>query len=161
MKYTKEKIKRIITYDCYIPFQVRFNEGYATDYLIIRKGNSSLLEFGFNEYNFFVYRITLVICKEYQKVPHLYSMPKDYKEGDILIDQSEEIYTDIFYCEIYLDAVKIIVSNNKVNEIIKSDNVIWELDNNDDLVSICVLDSSGKVSYNCYDVLWTNTLNRQ
>ena len=159
MKYIDKKIKRIAMLDCYIPLQLKTKEEFLTDeYLFFRKENHSLLEIGYAQ-NSIIHSITLLICKEYKEIPHLYAIPKDYKDGDVLIDNSKEINTDIFYCEIYLNAVKIIVSNNEVNEIIKSDNVIWELDNNNTLVSICVLDSLGKISYNCLDVLNTNAFN--
>lgn len=157
MKYSNKVVDRIIKIIDYIPVQLRTKgECHATDYFNMRKGDCSLLEFAFDERDGTIHRITLLVCEDYQRNSQLYCIPDNHRNGDVLAVISGEIDSQIFCCEIYPNAVKIIVSSDEICDCILSNNVIWELSGRGDLVSICILDSTGKVSDHCFNELEAN-----
>ena len=115
-----------------------------------------MLEFAFDEQDGTIYRITLLICEEYRKISCLYCIPDNHKSGDVLADMSGEIDSQTFSCEIHPNAVKIIVSNDDVSDCIASNNIVRELSDRGDLVSISILDSTGIVSKHCFNELKAN-----
>lgn len=110
----------------------------------------------FDDQDAIIHRITLLICEEYWKISQLYCIPDNHRSGDVLAGLPGEIDFQIFCREIYPNAVKIIVSSNEICDCILSNNVIWELSGGGDLVSICILDSTGKVSDHCFKELEAN-----
>lgn len=157
MKYSNKEVDRIAKIIDYIPLQLRTEgECQATDSFYIRKGDCSLLEFAFDEQDATIHRITLLICEDYRKISNLYCIPGNHREGDVLAAPSGEIDSQTFWCEIYPNAVKIIVSNDEVSDCITSNNIVWELNDRCDLVSICILDSTGNVSNHCIKELEAN-----
>ena len=159
MIFSANTVKRMIKTVDYIPLQLRTKkECQATEYYSIRKGDCSLLEFAFDCKDSTIHRITLLICEEYKKLMRPYFIPDKHKYGDVLIDNSGEIDTLTFRCEVYPNAVRIVVSDADPSECISSENLVWELTDQGDLVSICVLDATGKVSGHCVKELEANLL---
>lgn len=157
MKYSNKEVDRIIKIIDYIPVQLRTEgECQATESFSIRKGDHSLLEFAFDEQDATIHRITLLICEEYRRISQLYCIPDDHRSGDVLAGTAGEINSQIFCCEIYPNAVRIIVSSDEISDRILSSNVFWELSGRGDLVSICILDSTGKMSDHCFNELEAN-----
>ena len=157
MRFSANIVKRMIKSVNYIPIQLRTQkECQATEYYNIRKGDRSLLEFAFDRKDSTIHRITLLVCEEYRKTMKTYYLPDNHKNGDVLIDDSGEIDTPTFYCEVYPNAVRIVVSDADSSKCVSSENLVWELTDQGDLVSICVLDSTGKVSEHCLRELEAN-----
>ncbi len=108
-----------------------------------------MLELAFDQMDHIISRITLVICADYRQVAEEYPLPAEYTKGDLLVDVPGEIDTSTFSCVIYQNAVKIIVSDLPVSKTILSDNIVWELSEQGNLVSVCLVDPTGKASEHC------------
>ena len=157
MKYYDKTVKRAIKINDYIPVQIRTEkECQATEYYNVRKGDRSLLELALDGRDAIVCRITLLICEEYQKISELYRIPDNHRSGDILVETHGDADSQVFRCEIYLNAVKIVVSDDNPFDCISSENVVWELSNRGDLVSLCILDPTGETSNHCFKELEAN-----
>ena len=150
MTITNTSIQRSIVLTEYIPMQVRAEKEYnAVDYCSFRKDDNSLLELAFNQADHIIYRVTLVICADYRQVEEEYPLPTEYTKGDLLVDVPSENATSIFSCIIYQNAVKIIVSDLPISKTILSGDIVWELSEQGDLVSVCLVDPTGKASEHC------------
>ena len=150
MTITNTSIQRSIVLTEYIPVQVRAKKACATiDYCSFRKDDTSLLELAFDQTDRMIYRITLVICADYLQVAEEYPLPTEYTKGDLLVDVPGEIDTSTFSCIIYQNAVKIIVSDLPVSKTILSGDIVWELSEQGNLVSVCLFDPTGKASEHC------------
>ena len=157
MKISNITTDKIINILDYIPLQLRAkNECKATEYFTIRKGDRSLLEIAFDSEDATIHRITLLICEEYQKILEPYYVPNDCKKGDISVNTPGEIDSPTFRCEVYPNAIRILVSDADSCECVFAENVVWELTEKGDLVSICILDPTGKASNHCYRELEAN-----
>lgn len=66
------------------------------------------------------------------------------------------IDSSVFRCEIFENAVKVVVSDIVPRNCIASENVVWELSDQGDLVSLCILDSTGELSEHCFKELEAN-----
>ena len=150
MTITNTSIQRSIVLTEYIPVQVRAEKACNTiDYCSFRKNDTSLLELAFNQADHIIYRVTLVICADYRQVAEEYPLPTEYTKGDLLVDVPSENATSIFSCIIYQNAVKIIVSDLPISKTILSGDIVWELSEQGDLVSVCLVDPTGKASKHC------------
>ena len=150
MTITNTFIQRSIVLNEYIPMQVRAEKEYnAVDYCSFRKDNNSLLELAFDQTDHIIYRVTLVICADYRQAAEEYPLPAEYTKGDLLVDAPAEIDTSTFSCVIYQNAVKIIVSDLPVSKTVLSGNIVWELSEQGNLVSVCLVDLTGKASEHC------------
>ena len=157
MTVTETSIKRSIVLVEYIPLQVRAEKECAiADYSSFHKSDISLLELTSDQATQHIRRITLVICAEYHRLSTDYQLPAEYTHGDLLLDSPAEIETDVFYCDIFRNAVKITVSGAPVYKAVLSDNIVWELSERGNLVSVCVIDTTGKSSEHCYMELSNN-----
>ena len=150
MTITNTSIQRSIVLTEYIPVQVRAETACNTiDYCSFRKDDTSLLELAFDQTDRMIYRITLVICADYWQAAEEYRLPAEYTKGDLLVDVPGEIDTSTFSCVIYQNAVKIIVSDLPVCKTVLSGNIVWELSEQGNLVSVCLVDPTGKASEHC------------
>ena len=150
MTITNTSIQRSIVLTEYIPVQVRAEKACNTiDYCSFRKNDTSLLELAFNQADHIIYRVTLVICADYRQVAEEYPLPTEYTKGDLLVDVPSENATSIFSCVIYQNAVKIIVSDLPISKTVLSGDIVWELSEQGDLVSVCLVDPTGKASKHC------------
>ena len=154
MRITNNLIRRTIMITDYIPLQLRTDkECQATKYFYVRKADSSLLEIAFDSSDLTICRITLLLCEKFQKIDEDYIAPENVFKGDILIDTSCEIESPILNCKIYRNAVKIEVSGEKTCKVVSTGNVIWELSEDGNFVSLCVIDPSGMASEHCLNEL--------
>ena len=157
MKYYNKRVKRVIKNVDYIPAQKKKKkECQATAYYNICKGDRSLLELALDDKDAIVCRITLLICEEYQRKSELYRVPNEHRDGDVLIEKQGETDSRVFRCEIFENAVKVVVSDIVSHDCIASENVVWELSDQGDLVSLCILDSTGELSEHCFKELEAN-----
>lgn len=156
MKITHNPLKRNIAISDYIPLQVRTDNEWATDYLCINKSDHSMLELGFFNYDSTIHCITLLICQDYKKIDECYQIPRNLQTGDVLAESADNIETQTFRCEIYYNAVKVVVSDAAPDVCVSSGCVVWELTGKGDLVSLCVVDSTGAMSEHCYKELEYN-----
>lgn len=86
----------------YIPLQVQSDEEFlATDYWYFKQGDHSLLELAFNQEDNSIRRITLLLCKEFEKIDNKYLAPINPEPGDILVNASGECETEMFRTIIY------------------------------------------------------------
>ena len=154
MKYTSEILQRNVTIEAYIPLSVKAKTAVSyADYLIFRHGSYSLLELVFDEKDHMVYRINMPICKELQKFDKAYRLPGEYIKGDMLILSSNDVLTDVFICELYTDAIRVKLSDSKVSQTIVSDILVWELDENGELISVTVYGQPAEVIQHTYEEL--------
>ena len=150
MTITNTSIQRSIVLTEYIPVQVRAETACNTiDYYSFRKDDTSLLELAFDQMDHIISRITLVICADYRQAAEEYPLPAEYTKGELLADAPAEIDTSTFSCVIYQNAVKIIVSDLPVSKTVLSGNIVWELFEQGNLVSMCLVDPTGKASEHC------------
>ncbi len=157
MRFTNNATDRIVKKIDYIPLQLRTDaECQATEYYTIRKGDCSLLELAFDSETATIHRITLLICEEYRKLADPYRTPANHKNGDVLAEAHGETDSSVFYCEIYPNAVKVVVSDAYPCVCIASDNTVWELTEQGALVSVCVVDPTGEASEHCFKELEAN-----
>ena len=151
MTVSNKTISRNVYISDYIPLQVQSDEEFlATDYWYFKQGDHSLLELAFNQEDNSIRRITLLLCKEFEKIDNKYLAPINPEPGDILVNASGECETEMFRTIIYNDAVKIQLSNNNSHTCIASGNKVWELAENGDLISLCIIDSTGALSKHCF-----------
>ena len=93
------------------------------------------------------------ICEELQKVDKAYKLPGGYVKGDVLILSPDDIFTDVFVCEIYTDAIRVRLSDSKVFQVIVSDILVWELNEEGGLVSVTVYGQPAEVIQHAYEEL--------
>ena len=157
MKYYNKSVKRVIKNVDYIPVQLRTEkECQATAYDNIRKGDRSSLELALNDKDAIVCRITLLICENYHRISELYRIPNEHRDGDVLIENHGETDSQVFRCEIFENAVKVVVSDIVPHDCIVSENVVWELSERGDLVSLCILEPTGGLPEHCFKELEAN-----
>lgn len=157
MKISHTILNRKIVVTDYIPLQVRTEkECQETDYFYAKKDDRSLLELSFDKNDSTIHRIALLICKDYEKTNENYQIPSNYESGDVLVESAGEIESSIFRSIIYSNAVKVVVSNEVPDSCILSGNVVWELNGCGELVSLCVIDSTGITSEHCRKELEAN-----
>lgn len=138
MKYTKNIFKKTAFLEEYLPLTIKSVVPLENaNYLVFRFEDNSLLEIAFNEKDGNIYRINLVICKNYSIVDTVFELPNvsNTKKGDLLIEKEDDITTSKFKCIIYKDAIRIELSNDSVAECIDSNNILWELNNDGKLTS--------------------------
>lgn len=129
----------IITED-YIPLKILSDKAYSSlGYVKYVKGDSSLLEISYDEETHKLYRILLIICKDFSFNERYFAIPDSVQKSSIKIDNSDKIECEIFKCEIYKNAVRIIVSENSVYYTVISGKVLWELDKDCKLISLTVV----------------------
>lgn len=157
----KQTEQMIITSNCnvtnrsvqlidYIPLQLHSDSGCVSpDYYQIRKGDSSLLELAFDEASSIIHRVTLLICEDFHIMNEEYSIPDGCVEGDILLDASGTEESEVFLCNVFPNAVRITLSSLPCSTRIRSGNVIWELTEQGELLSLCVIDPTGELSAHC------------
>lgn len=137
MKYTNNIFKKTALLEEYLPLTIKSDVPLENaNYLIFRYEDNSLLEIAFNESDGNIYRINMILCKNYVTVGTALEMPGNSLEGDLLIEREDDITTSKFECIIYTDAIRIELSNDFVAERIASNNILWELNKNGDLISI-------------------------
>ena len=146
MRYTSEIMKKEVLIEAYMPLKLKSEAVVRfADYFIYRCCDHSLLEIVFDEKDHKVYRINMPICKDCKIIYSNYELPAEFVAGDVQIDGSEDITTDVFFCEIYQNAVRVVLSNRTVSQRIVADNLVWELDENDRLVSLTVYNQPSEV----------------
>lgn len=137
MKYTNNIFKKTAFLEEYLPLAIKSAIPLENaNYLVFRHEDNSLLEIAFNECDGNIYRINMILCKNYAKIDTAFEMPTTSLEGDLLIEREDDITTSKFECIIYKDAIRIELSNDFVAERIASDNILWELNKNGNLISI-------------------------
>ena len=146
MKYTNNIFKKTALLEEYLPLTIKSDSPLENaNYLIFRYEDNSLLEIAFNENGGNIYRVKLIICKNYTTVNTTFTMPTNSRKGDILVDREADIMTSKFECIIYKDAIRIETSDDSVADCIVSDNIIWELNKEGKLISITLYDQSAEV----------------
>lgn len=136
MKYTNTIFKKIASLEEYLPLTIKSNIPLENaNYLIFRYEDSSLLEIAYNENNGNIYRVKLIICKNYTTVDTDFTIPTNLRKGDVLVEREADITTSKFECIIYKNAIRIEISDDYVADCIDSDNIIWELNRDGKLIS--------------------------
>jgi hypothetical protein len=136
----------------YIPLMIRSKDQVGKANYVIYKNASSLLEIVFDEENQNIYRITMPICGKVERVKENFSAPTNMVKGDLLVDKSEEIIAEFFECYIFNNAIKVVVSEKKGNQHITSDNILYELFN-EELVSITLYNQTDRIIEHAYKEL--------
>ncbi|MBQ9330956.1 MAG: hypothetical protein IJ221_08295 [Oscillibacter sp.] len=150
MTITNNVVNRSVVLTDYIPLQVRTEkECREVEYCSFRKSDTSLLELAFDQTDQLVHRITLLLCADYRQTAEEYQLPADCVKGDLLMDSSTDIDTAVFSCVIYSNAVRITVSDLPVCKSVLADNIVWGLSEHSELVSLCLIDETGKASEHC------------
>ncbi len=146
MKYTNNIFKKTALLEEYLPLTIKSDSPLENaNYLIFRHEDNSLLEIAFNEDGGNIYRVKLIICKNYSTVDATYTIPIYSRKGDILVEHEADITTSKFECIIYKDAIRIEMSDDSVADYIDSDNILWELNKDGKLISFTLYDQSAEV----------------
>ena len=154
MKYSNDILKKYVILEDYLPLTIKASTmATNAEYLIYRHGENSLLEFVFDATTHMVHKICMVICKDYEKIDAEYTLSANHIVGDILVETPDDVTTDIFRCEIYTNAVKIKLSNLCPERTIVSDNLVWELDANGNLLSLAIYNQSSNVINHTFEEL--------
>ena len=67
-----------------------------------------------------------------------YALLNNCVEGDLLIDIHGDILTETFFCEIYQDAIRVVLNKEAAIQTIVSDNVAWEINAGGTVTSMIV-----------------------
>lgn len=127
----------------YIPLKFISNEKNASlDYARYSKGDKSLLEFAFDTNTKQLYRILLVLCEDFSINEYCFSLPDIFESGSLLFDDSIDKECSIFHCEVFKDAITLKLSESKFNKSIISDNILWEIDDKNELISVTLFNLS-------------------
>ena len=146
MKYTNNIFKKVASLEEYLPLSIKSNIPLEhANYLIFRYEDSSLLEIAYNENNGNIYRVKLIICKNYITVDTAFTIPTNLRKGDIIVEHEADITTSKFECIIYRNAIRIEISDDSVADCIDSDNIIWELNKDGQLISFTFYGQSSEV----------------
>lgn len=133
----------------YLIIQIYFNNLRLGDmhlYLTFKKDDINLIEFGFSyNTNGDIGEITLVTAHSFKIIN------KEYKENDIFecktlsLTESETQKVDLFDIEIYNNAILINFSNKKCTKNILCGDVLFKLDENNNILSIVMLNVNEEV----------------
>ena len=146
MKYTDNILKKKVVVEEYLPLKIKSDLPLDNaNYLIFRHEDNSLLEIAFDEQDGNIYRIDMIICKNYHIVDANFNVPNDSRKGDLIIEREEDITTPKFECIIYKDAIRVEMSNGLITERIDSINILWELNNEGMLSSFTLYGQSTEV----------------
>lgn len=155
MKYSRTILQKKVIIDDYIPLLIKAEQkSNDMEYLYYRGENKQgLLEVGFDAFTQQVHKICLLICKDYRVIDAEYVHSNNRLEGDLLIDTSDDITTTTFFCEIYKDAISVVLSAESVSQTFVSDNIAWGVGPNGDLVSVTVYGLNNEVTMHAIDEL--------
>ena len=140
MKYSTSILTKKAVIEDYIPLLIKTEQKLGnTNYMFFRQDTKKgLLEIGFDASTHLVHKICLLMCKDYRVLETGYLIPDDHVVGDLIIEAPNDIITSTFFCEIYSNAIKILISSETSTERIVSDNLVWELNDNGSITSLTV-----------------------
>lgn len=145
MRTTNQIINGSVLLEEYIPLKFISNENNnSLDYVRYSKGDKSLLEFAFDTNTKQVYRILLVICENFSIKECCFSLPDIFESGSLLFDHSIDKECSIFHCEVFKDAITLKLRETKVNKSIISGNILWEIDDKNELISVTLFNLSNE-----------------
>ena len=145
MRIDNQITKGTVLLEEYIPLKfISDKKNTSLGYVRYSKDNKSLLEFTFEASSKQLYRILLVLCEDFSVNDCYFSLPVAFEYGSLLFEESIDKECSVFYCEVFKDAVTIKLSERKVNNSIISDNILWEIDDQNELISITLLNLSKK-----------------
>lgn len=129
----------------YIPLKfISDKKNTSLDYARYSKDNKSLLEFAYETNSKQLHRILLVLCQNFSINECYFSLPSLFETGSLLFEESVDKECSTFHCEVFRDAVKIKLSESKLDKSIISDNILWEIDDKNELISITLFNLSHK-----------------
>ena len=139
MKYSNTVQEKHVIMEKYIPLLIKSSTmPIGAEHVIYRHGLHSLMEIAFDATTCAVHKVCLPICEEYQVYDADYLLPLNHTIGDVLVEKSDDITTDIFVCEIYRNAIKVKLNSGTPQQVITTGNLAWELDAKGDLISLAV-----------------------
>ncbi len=144
MRYTENRLKKKVRLEEYIPLALCAQEDVSSANYVIYTAENSHLELVFDEVDHKIYRITMCICKNFDRINEDFKLPQDILSGDLLIDEDFRNETKKFLCEIYNNAIKVILDDRQGNRFIASDNILYELID-EELISITLYEQPKKV----------------
>lgn len=143
MRTSNQIINGSVLLEEYIPLKFISNEkNESLDYARYSKGDKSLLEFAFDTNTKQLYRILLVLCEDFSINECCFSLPDIFESGSLLFDHSIDKECSIFHCEVFKDAINLKLSESKFNKSIISDNILWEIDDKNELISVTLFNLS-------------------
>ena len=143
MRTSNQIINGSVLLEEYIPLKFISNEkNKSLDYARYSKGDKSLLEFAFDTNTKQLYRILLVLCEDFSINECCFSLPDIFESGSLLFDHSIDKECSIFHCEVFKDAINLKLSESKFNKSIISDNILWEIDDKNELISVTLFNLS-------------------
>jgi len=147
MKYTLIKNIKITTkliLEEYIPLKIIFNEQKeGVKYISYSKGKKSHLEIVIGMQSCFIKKITLLLSEKYnffQKKLIIEESKVTVGNLDIEIDSLvEKIECSNFFTYLFLNGVKIILSDEKSITFVKIDKVYIGISKSNEIVEICII----------------------
>ena len=145
MRIDNQITKGSILLEEYIPLKfISDKKNTSLDYARYSKDNKSLLEFAYETNSKQLYRILLVLCENFSINDCCFSLPASFDLGSLVFEESVDNECSVFHCEVFKDAVTIKLSESKLNKSIISDNILWEVDDENELISITLFNLSQK-----------------
>lgn len=145
MRMSNNVINGSVLLEDYIPLKFVSDENNASlDYARYSKGDKSLLEFAFDKNTRQLYRLLLVLCDDFSINDYCFSIPEISESGGLLFDDSFDGECSIFHCEVFKDAITIKISENSLNKRVISNNILWEIDDKHELISVTLFNLSYK-----------------
>jgi hypothetical protein len=152
MRYTENIFKKKARLEEYIPLAICAQEDVSSANYVIYTAENSYFELVFDEVDHKIYRITMCICKNFNRINEDFNLPTNILLGDLLIDENFRKEANKFLCEIYNNAIKVLLDDRQGNRFVASDNILYELID-DELISITLYAQSKKVIDHTYKEL--------
>ena len=153
IKKTNFVSKTTLHLEEYIPLKIKFDtatEEYHPGFEFV-KGDSSLLDLMFGEESQELFSITLVICNEFKilntPLPVFEALDGNICIAEEILDSQTHFETDTFVTEVYSNGTIIKLSDNTAHCFYKNDDVIWGIDENDDICQLIVCMNSDSVAH--------------
>ena len=155
MKLSNDILRKKVIIDDYLPLLVKADQKASNAECIYyrHENKQGLLELGFDATTQQVHKICLLICKDYRVIDAEYRHSNNRIEGDLLIDTPIDVTTATFFCEIYKDAISVVLSAESVIQTFVSDNIVWGVGPDGGLVSVTVYGLNSEATMHAIDEL--------
>ena len=127
----------------YFPIKVEHNPSIeSTKYVGFYFGDTDLLEFSVDRETNSIRKFILVLCNHYEVLDMEFQSATVYKRGSISLNLPQHNECNFFRTLVYRNAVDILLSNKTVHSAIKCGQVLFGLSEDNELVSVTVVEMS-------------------
>ncbi len=115
----------------------------STKYVGFYYGDTDLLEFSLDRETNSIKKLMLVLCNHFKVLDTDFQSATVCESGSISLDLPQHNECDSFRVFVYRNAVDILLSQTTVQRIVKSGQVLFGLSDDNELVSVTVVEMSG------------------